>query len=88
MTWGDESDKKGTKFKEVVMPPGSMDKPRDEVIGITKTAPTMEPAESAPRSSRRLVDPASGKETWNRKVRPRHRTVVRRYFDSNSQRSD
>lgn len=82
LTWGDESDLENTKFKETVLPPGYLDQPKDEVIGVTKTAPDVDPAESAPRSSRRKVDPASGKETWNRKLRPRHRNVVRKYFNS------
>ena len=76
------SDEKNTKFKQVVLPPGFLVEPKDEVIGITPTAPTDELATSAPRNSRRLSDPASGKETWNRKLRPRHRSVVRKYFDS------
>ncbi len=82
MTWGDESDKKNSKFKEAVLPPGLLDLPRDEVIGITRSEPEVEPAESAPRGPRRLVDPASGSETWKRKVSPRHREVVKKYFDS------
>ena len=32
MTWGDESDLNGTKFKEVVLPPGTPDQPNKEVI--------------------------------------------------------
>ncbi len=82
MIWGDESNEKDTKFKAVVLPPGTVDEPEDEVLGITRNAPKVEPAESAPRNARRLVDPAAGKETWNRKVRPRHRNVVRKFFDS------
>lgn len=82
LTWGDESDAQGTKFKEVVLPPGFKENPKDEVIGVTRSAPEENPAEFAPRGERRLFDPAAGKETWNRQLRPRHRQVVRGYFDN------
>ncbi len=82
LTWGDESDETNTKFKEVVLPPGFLEDPKGEILGVTKTAPNEEPAESAPRSARRQVNPASGQETWKRKLRPRHRNVVRKYFHS------
>jgi hypothetical protein len=82
MIYGDESDPKNTKFKEVVLPPGFVDDPKNEIMGIRKTAPDENPAESAPRSARRQADPASGRETWKRTLRPRHRNVVRKYFDS------
>ena len=82
MTWGDESDANDSKFKEVVLPAGFPDEPRNEVIGLTATAPKEEPAASAPRAARRLFDPAAGQATWNRQLRPRHRAAVRRYFNS------
>lgn len=81
LTWGDESDKVGTKFKEVVLPPGFLDQPKDEIVSVQKTAPNEETAANAPRSAQRLLDPAAGSATWNRKVSPRHRDVVRKYFD-------
>ena len=80
ITWGDESDAANTKFKEVVLPPGSLDEQSQETVAVTPAAPEVAPAETAPRNARRLIDPASGKETWNRKLRPRHRKVVRKYF--------
>ena len=78
MTWGDESDKANTKFKEVVLSKGTLDKPKDEVIGVTANTPDVDVAESAP---------SAGKDTWNRKVRPRHRNAVRKYFDSKPDKS-
>ncbi len=83
MTWGDESDDAGTKFKETVLPPGLMDEPTDETVGVTRSAPEVEPAASATRAGVREIDPASGRETWSRTLRPRHRNVVRQFFDSN-----
>ncbi len=82
MSWGDESDETTAKFKEVVLPPGAFDQPKDEVYGTTKSTPEADPAATAGRNTARTVDAASGSETWTRKIRPRHRNVVRRYFDS------
>ena len=85
MTWGDESDGRDAQFKAVVLPPGAVDKPGKELLSITRSAPKVEPADAAPRNPRRILDPATGKETWNRKLRPRHRNVVRKFFDSTKQ---
>ncbi|MBX3439658.1 MAG: hypothetical protein KF861_19370, partial [Planctomycetaceae bacterium] len=82
LTWGDESDLAGTKFKETVLPPGMQDMPKDDVLSVTQSAPEVDPAMSAPRAAARSVDPAAGRETWNRTLRPRHRDAVRQYFDA------
>ncbi len=82
LTWGDESILENTKFKETILPPGSQDVPRDQVIGLTVSVPDDEAAQSAPRSAVRGPSAATGDETWRRSVRPRHRAVVRGYFDS------
>jgi len=80
MSWGDESDGNNTKFKEIFLPPGYLDDPKNEILSVTKTAPDEDVANSAPRGAQRNVDPATGRETWNRKLRPRHRSIVRKYF--------
>lgn len=80
MSWGDESDRQGVKFKETVLPPGFKDAPKEDVQGVTLNAPEVNPAASAPRAAGRETDAATGKETWNRKLRPRHREVVREFF--------
>jgi hypothetical protein len=82
LTWGDEADKQGTKFKEVVLPKGMLDQPKDDIVAIQKTAPNEEAADSAPRSAPRDDEAAAGQATWNRKLNPRHRSAVRKYFDS------
>jgi hypothetical protein len=82
LTWGDESDKQGTKFKEVVLPRGSQDDPKDDIVAIQKSAPIEEPGSDAPRSARRSDEAAAGQTTWNRKLNPRHRNAVRKYFDT------
>ena len=82
LTWGDESDKQGTKFKEVVLPKGMLDQPKDEIVAIKKSAPIEEAGEVGPRSDRRTDEAAAGQATWNRKLNPRHRNAVRKYFDT------
>lgn len=82
LTWGDETDRQGAKFKETVLPKGFLDQPKDDVVGIRKTAPDGKAADEAPRAPRRAIDAASGETTWNRKLNPRHRHAVRGYFDS------
>ncbi|MGE5193375.1 MAG: hypothetical protein ACM3U2_12850 [Deltaproteobacteria bacterium] len=82
LTWGDESDKQGTKFKEVVLPRGMLDQPKDEIVAIQKSAPIEEPGGDAPRAGGRADEAAAGQATWNRKLNPRHRNAVRKYFDT------
>jgi hypothetical protein len=81
INWGDESSLEGTKFKETVLPPGSLDDPSNEVVGVSLTRPNDSPAEFAPRGAARDKTSASGDEARTRNVRPRHRNVIRRYFD-------
>jgi len=86
MSWGDEADKQGVKFKETVLPPGFQEDPKEEVRGVSLAPPETDPAASAPRGAVRRIDAASGRETWDRRLRPRHREVVRQYFDSGAGR--
>ncbi len=81
LTWGDESQLEGTKFKESILPEGHADKLRQNVIGVTGTAPEVTGGETAPRTQARESTSATGSESWNRTVRPRHRPVLRKYFD-------
>lgn len=84
LTRGVESDKEGTRFRDVVLPPGFLDKPDDQILGVTRTEPEANPAESAPRNVQSDFGPAAGRQTWNRTLRPGHRRAVRAYFDSES----
>ncbi len=74
------SNSQGTKFKETILPPGYLDKPRDEILSVTGAVPEVKPAESAPRNAARVNEAVSGNEAWNRNVRPRHRSAVKNYF--------
>ncbi len=81
LNWGDESKLDGTKFKEQILPEGRADKLRQDVIGVTGTAPEVVPEGAAPRTAARAATVTSGSETWSRNVRPRHRPVLKKYFD-------
>lgn len=81
MSYGDEADEQGAKFKEVILPPGFSDKPKEEIAGIQLIAPTEEPAATAVKGASRAANAASGNATWNRRLSPRHRNVVRKFFD-------
>ncbi|HSG73362.1 MAG TPA: hypothetical protein VLA12_23305 [Planctomycetaceae bacterium] len=82
LNYGHETDDQGVKFKETILPKGFLDDPKDEILNITLAPPKEEIAESAPRSAARSSDPSTGKATWNRKLSPRHRQVVKGYFNS------
>lgn len=80
LAYGRESDEQAAKFKEAVLPPGFLDKPNDEAVGVTASAPNVEPSGPAARNAARGAGSATGSATWDRPLRPRHREVVRGYF--------
>jgi hypothetical protein len=86
MSWGEESDRQGAKFKETVLPPGFQEDPQDDVRGVSLAPPETDPVAAAPRSAARQIEAASGREAWDRRLRPRHREVVRQYFDTANDR--
>ena len=81
MTWGDEAPKMLNKFKEVELPKGTGKDPKDQIMGITKSAPTEKAGEVAPRGAQRNMDASAGSVTVNHKLSPRHRGVVQRFFE-------
>ena len=81
MSFGDEADDNGVKFKEVILPPGFADKPKKEIVGVQLIAPNEVPAETAAKGAARGAEASSGNATWNRKLSPKHRNVVRKFFD-------
>lgn len=82
LTWGEESSLDGTKFKETVLPPGFNESPKDEVVRVDLTAPKTEDTEASAKTGGRDQGPASGRAAWNRSLSPRHRDVVRKYFET------
>ena len=85
INWGEESTLEGTKFKETILPRGALDDPTTEVVGISLTRPNDAPSEFAPRGAARDATAASGDEARTRDIRPRHRSVIRQYFDKEKQ---
>lgn len=83
MIFGEESDLENTKFKEIVLPSGILDDPTEQILRLTKTEPKTDPAANVPRSAARKNDPAAGRATWDRKLNPKYRDVVRKFFNSN-----
>ena len=81
LTFGDESDEDQAKFKETVLPKGLGDESKDEVVSIQKRDPTVQPIDPAARTAARGGEAASGSTTVNRNLSPRHRNVIRKYFD-------
>jgi hypothetical protein len=86
LTWGDDAEANGAKFKEIVLPPGTPDQPDKEIIAQSASAPEIEPAANAPRAAGQAAGPETGRQTWNRTLRPRHRAAVRSYFESGDRR--
>ena len=86
ISFGDESDAQGVKFQEVVLPPGTLDDPENRVLKITSKPPRVDPGVVAGRRGVREQGPAAGGATWNRRLRPRHRGVVKKYFGGRSTR--
>lgn len=80
MTWGDESDAQKLKFKEIALPPGFLDKPKDEIVGIQTIAPNETTATSSAKRALQATKAAVGDTTWERRLSPRHRNVVKQYF--------
>jgi hypothetical protein len=80
LTWGEESTEQGVKFKETALPPGFLEDPKEEIVGVRLSAPKVDAAESAPAGALREFQTATGRETWQRKLRPRHKEVVKEFF--------
>ncbi|NQT85309.1 hypothetical protein HQ560_01005 [bacterium] len=82
MVWGDESDEQKVKFTPKELPPVSLS-PGDDmpVVGIDLIAPEDVQAPAAAAGSR-VTDfgKGAGGDSWRRRVSPRHRASVRRYF--------
>jgi hypothetical protein len=81
LTFGDESDEDGTKFKEIVLPPGYLEDPKSEIIDVTIAAPQEEKDAPATRNSARTNSGPLGQETWNQQLHPRHKSVVKQFFE-------
>jgi hypothetical protein len=81
LTWGDES-RPIDRFKPMPLPPGSMRSPDDlSPIVTLPGAPKEAPVASA-ASAARTYEQTPGQAAWRRTLAPRHRSAVKKYFES------
>ena len=86
MLWGDESDEQKVKFTPQELPPISIF-PDEEmpVVGIKIIEPKEMEAPIAGGAGRVLdFNNIVGSEAWQRRISPRHRGLVRRYFSGDN----
>lgn len=87
LKWGDESKEKQAKFKQVVLPPGFADDPTNQTSAVTpgKRPPrNVRPSENVSAELPTDFAPSTSGEIRSRELRPGHRTVVKKYFQSAS----
>ncbi len=83
LTWGEESDDQGVLFRDIAIPQGIPDR-EGELLETRLTEPEADPQAPNARAAAREVTDALGQESWKRQLRPRHRDVIKKYFDSKS----
>ncbi len=86
--WGKETDERQEKFKQIVLPPGFWDNPTNQVTGVTpgKTSPRPEiPSQNVSDALPKEFGAASGREVRSHELRPRHRDVVKKYFQRSAE---
>ncbi len=84
LTWGEESDEQGIKFREVAIPQGVPDE-EGELLRTRITKPNADPVAPNGRSAARSVGDTAGGQGWKQPLRPRHREVVKKYFGSDDE---
>jgi hypothetical protein len=83
--WGEKTDEHRAKFKQVVLPPGFVDDPSNQAVGITpgrKVPRKVTPSKNVSPETPTDFEPATGGEVRSRELRPRHRDVVKKYFQN------
>ena len=88
--WGKESEERQAKFKQVVLPPGFLDKATNQVAGVTpgnRPTRTVLPSDNVADELPTEFQPATGREVRSRELRPRHRSVVKKYFQQSDDES-
>ena len=81
MTWQDQTQTGGEKFKPVVIPPGGMDPSESQVTGISKTDPSSQEPGGPSESGALTNSKAGGGSGVTRRLLPKHRQAVSRYFE-------
>lgn len=89
LKWGEESQEKQAKFKQVVLPPGFAEDPKNQTQAGTKrqtSSRTGRPSENVATELPTDFESTTSGEIRSRELRPRHRAVVKKYFQTESAR--
>lgn len=74
--------KSPTNFRDIVLPPGFRDKTKKETARIEMKEPEIETEQKTIRGNRKIEIDSSNLESFKRRIRPKHRQAVRKYFES------
>lgn len=74
-------ERKFANFREVVLPPGVFDKPRNEISKTTGRAPAVNPVKPSVAAPSKTDSAGSESRAFRRSIRPRYRQLVRQYFE-------
>ena len=69
-------------FKAKRLPPGRQPSKEWELSGLRRSTPTVQPERAGASGSQ--GDGGAGEASWRRRLAPRYRDVVRRYFSTGS----
>lgn len=86
--WGDKTENRQEKFKQVVLPPGYVDDPENQVAGSSpdkSASGTARPSENVASKKPTQFESAAGGEVRSRELRPRHRAIVKKYFQKGAE---
>ena len=79
--FGDDADGRDQEFEVRILPPSLVRAPRgSNLIGLGAATPEVQSEGSA--SGLTDLDADAGNAAWKRRVRPRHRAVLERFFAS------
>ena len=82
MTFGPESDKDGTKFKQVALPPADLAALKESVLaGVGKSDPKPDKPGEASQPGALRGSQAGGGSANTQVILPQHRKVVEKFFD-------
>ncbi|MCA9072187.1 MAG: hypothetical protein KDA84_24845, partial [Planctomycetaceae bacterium] len=88
LKWGDVSKEIQAKFKQVVLPPGFLDDPTNKIADVTpsnRTPRSLPPSENVSPDLPTEFEPATGGEVRTRELPPRYRSIVKKYFQPESE---
>ena len=82
MTWTDSTTEEGAKFQTEALPLSNIASLEDsELVGLSIAAPSVETSNFPPQSGGLSGATAGGGSSFNQAVLPRHKGVVKRYFE-------